>query len=64
MLAASQEKMSGSEKKVKKNMYNISSTKQCNQEVSGHFHVVVMQNNSKEMYKKIVLQVPSCFFAN
>ena len=25
MLAASQEKMSGSEKKVKKNMYNISS---------------------------------------
>ena len=37
MLAASQEKMSGSEKKVKKNMYNISSTKHCNQEVSGHF---------------------------
>jgi len=37
MLAASQEKMSGSEKKVKKNMYNISSTKHCSQEVSGHF---------------------------
>ena len=28
------------------------------------FHVVVMQNNGKEMYKKSVLHVQSCFFAN
>ena len=28
------------------------------------FHVVVVQNNGKEMYKKSVLLVKSCFFAN
>ena len=28
------------------------------------FHIVVVQNNGKEMYKKSVLQVQSCFFAN
>ena len=28
------------------------------------FHVVVVQNNGKEMYKKSVLHVQSCFFAN
>ena len=27
------------------------------------FHVVVVQNNGKEMYKKGVLHVQSCFFA-
>ena len=27
-------------------------------------HVVVVQNNGKEMYKKSVLHVQSCFFAN
>ena len=28
------------------------------------FHVVVVQNNGKEMYKKSVQHVQSCFFAN
>ena len=28
------------------------------------FHLVVVQNNCKEMYKKSVLHVQSCFFAN
>ena len=28
------------------------------------FHVAVVQNNGKEMYKKSVLHVQSCFFAN
>ena len=28
------------------------------------FHVVVVQNNVKEMYKKSVLLVQSCFFHN
>ena len=28
------------------------------------FHLVVVQKNGKEMYKKIVLQMQSCFFAN
>ena len=28
------------------------------------FHVVVVRNNGKEMYKKSVLHVQSCFFAN
>ena len=28
------------------------------------FHVIVVQTNGKEMYKKSVLHVPSCFFAN
>ena len=28
------------------------------------FHVVVVQNNGKEMYQKSVLHVQSCFFAN
>ena len=47
-------------KKVNKNMYEISSVKR----VTRKFHVVVVQNNGKEMYKKSVLHVQSCFFAN
>ena len=43
-------KMSGSEKKVNEKTWK--------------FHVVVVQNNGKEMYKKSVLHVQSCFFAN
>ena len=62
MLEASQEKMSRSEKKVKKNMYNISSTKHCNQGSFWAFHVVVMQNNSKEMYKKKCATRAKLFF--
>ena len=51
MLAANKVKMSGSEKKVNRNTYNISSIKR----VTGKFwkfHVVVVQNNGKKMYKK------------
>ena len=36
-------------KKVNKNMYEISSVKR----VTRKFHVVVVQNNGKEMYKKV-----------
>ena len=46
-------------KKVNENTYNISSIKSfCK------FHVVVVQNNGKEMYKKCALHVQSCFSAN
>ena len=47
-------------KRVNWNAYNISSIKR----VTGKFHFVVVQNNGKEMYKKSVLHVQSCFFAN
>ena len=30
---------------------------------SWKFHVIVVQNNGKEKYKKSVLHVQSCFFA-
>ena len=43
-------------KKVNRNTYNISSIKRVK------FHFVVVQNNGKEMYKKSVLHVQSCFF--
>ena len=59
MLGATRVKMSDSEKKVK-NTYDISSIKR----VTRKFHVVVVQNNGKEMYKKSVLHVQSCSFAN
>ena len=66
MLAATKVKMSGSEKKkkVNENTYDISSIKTCNYQVSGRFYIVVVQNNGKEMYKKSVLHLQSCFFAN
>ena len=54
--------MSDSAKNVNKNTHDISSEKR----VTWKFlevHVVVVQNNSKEMYKKSVLHVQSCFFA-
>ena len=46
-------------KKVNENTYDISSIKSL-----WKFDVVVVQNNGKEMYKKSVLHVQSCFFAN
>ena len=52
MLAATKVKMSGSEKKVNRTTYNISAIKR----VTGkfwEFHVVVVQNSGKEMYKKV-----------
>ena len=38
--------------------------KTCNQEASGNIHVLVVQNNSKEMLKESFPHVQSCFFAN
>ena len=46
-------------KKVNENTYDISSIKSL-----WKFDVVVVQNNGKEMYKKSVLHVQSCCFAN
>ena len=54
-------KMSVSEKKVNENKYDISSQKRV---TKTFLEVVVVQNNGKEMYKKSVLHVQSCFFAN
>ena len=53
------EKMSAVNK-VNDNTYGISSIRKslCK------FHVVVVQNNGKEIYKKGVLHLQSCFFAN
>ena len=53
--------MSGSKKKSEQaKTYDISSIKR----VTRKFHVVVVQNNGKEMYKRSVLHVQSFFFAN
>ena len=46
--------------KVNKKTFNRSSIKR----VVGKFHVVAVQNNGREMYKKSFLRVQSCFFAN
>ena len=43
------EKMSGSEKKVNENAYDVSSLKK----IVWTFRVVVVQNNGKEMTKKV-----------
>ena len=64
MLAASKVKISVSEEKnVNRNAYNTSSIKRV-LEGFWKFLVVVVQNNGKEMYKKSVQHVQSCFFAN
>ena len=64
MLAATKVKMIGSEKKVNRTTYNISSIK-CLSRKFLEVSRVIMQNSSKEMYKKSVLLVQSCFlFAN
>ena len=49
-----------SEKNVNENTYDIS----CIKKSFWKFCVVVVQNNGKEMYKKSVMHVQSCFFAN
>ena len=56
-------KMSGSEKKVNENTYDIASMKR----VTEKFLEVSRCSRAKqrkEMYKKSVLYVQSCFFAN
>ena len=48
-----------------KNTYDISSIKRITRNVlEFSLHIVVVQNNGQEMYKKSVLCVQSCFFAN
>ena len=47
-------------KKVNGNTYDISSIKRVTKKFL-KFRVVVVQNNGKEMYKKSVLHVQSCF---
>ena len=58
MLAAPKVKMSGREQKSGQEYIQHFLHKTCNWEVSGS-HVIVMQNNGKEMYNKTV---QSCFF--
>ena len=48
----------------KENTYDISSRKRVTKKFLEVSLCIVVQNNSKEMYKKSVLQVQSCFFAN
>ena len=63
MLATTKVKMRGSKKKVNGNTFKISSIKLVTRkflEVS--IHVVVEQNNGKEMYKKSVLHVQLVYF--
>ena len=50
-------------KKVNENTYDISSKKRVTKKFL-KFHFVVVQNNRKEMHKKSVLHMQSCFFAN
>ena len=48
-----------------KNTYDISSIKRITRNfLEFSLHIVVVQNNGQEMYKKSVLCVQSCFFAN
>ena len=57
-------KMSGSEKKkVNENTYDISSIKRVTKKF-WKFHVVVVQNNGKEMYKKVCCTCKVTVFAN
>ena len=53
-------KMRGTEKEVNENTYDISSIER----VTKKFHVVVVQNNGKEMYKKVCCTCKVAFFAN
>ena len=60
MLEVTKVKMSGTEKKVNRKTYNISSMKPMTRKV----HVVVMQKKKKQQrnVQKTVLHVQSCFF--
>ena len=62
MLAATKVKMSGSEKTKWIRNTNISSIKR----VTRKFHVLVLRNNGKEMYKQVccTCKVVVVFFAN
>ena len=60
ILAATKVKMS-EWKNVNNNRYDISSIERVTIESFWKFHVVVVQNSGKEMYKKSVLHVQSFF---
>ena len=61
MLSATKVKKSGSGKNVNINTCGKSSIKRVTRNF-WKFHVVVVPNNGKKMYKKSVLHVQSCFF--
>ena len=58
-MLATKVKMRDSEKKANRSTYDISSK----QRVARKFHVVVVSNRGKKMYRS-VMHVRSCFFAN
>ena len=58
MLAATEVKLSSSKKNSNRNTYDNSSIKR----VTRKFHPVVVQNNGKEMYKKVCCAWKSVFF--
>ena len=62
MLAATKVKMSRSEEKSKPEHIRYFLHKKCH--VHLKFHVVVMQNNDKKMYKKVYYTCKVFFFAN
>ena len=64
MLAATMVKMSDSEKKSEQEHVQHFLHKTCKVGSFWKFHVAVVQNNGKEMYKTSELHVQSCFFAN
>ena len=61
MLAATDVKMRGSEKKVSKNTYDISSIKRVTRKFSGSFYVVVVQTNRKKCTKKCAARAKLLF---
>ena len=63
--SAHQGENEGQWEKKHKNTYEISPIKRVAKNfLEFSLHFVVVQNNGKEMYKKSVLRVQSCFFAN
>ena len=52
-LAATKVKMSGSEKRMNMNTYNIFSIKRVTGKFLAEFHVVAVKKPGKEMYKKV-----------
>ena len=57
-------KMSGSEKKGSTKTRTTFLPKNVELRSFWKFHIVVMQNNGKEMYKKSVLHMQSCLLAD
>ena len=65
MLAASKVAMNGSEKKVNKNMYDISSIKRVTRKFLEVLRCSRAKQRQRNLQKKVhVLHAQSCFFAN